>query len=123
MNAFEPKQYAASIRSKTLKVTTWRSTLRRQVVQHHRGFEGLILVRGQRNALTCGHFHQKAKAARACAEKQVRYLERQANEEQYHDGGVRPVDGGFQADCECGWQGKVWPTPEQAVDEQEAHAS
>lgn len=48
-------------------------------IQVHRGFYGVARVAGgERFGIRCGHFHQKAKAARECAERLARALIREA---------------------------------------------
>lgn len=58
------------------RVTTYRRESG-QVVQRHHGYYGAALVEGdgtKGQGTRCGHFHQKAKAARECAERLARKI-------------------------------------------------
>lgn len=74
-----PKDYGVTVQATVFVVNTMKGA------QHQRGFYGVVLhkVPGERLERTkCGHFHQKAGAARACATRTARVL---AREEQSND--------------------------------------
>ena len=60
--------FSAKAIQKNKKVTTVRGP------QTHRGWTGIVYVRGQRKPFLTGTFHQKQKAAVATAQKMGRWL-------------------------------------------------
>lgn len=61
--------------SYNLKVHTMKG------LQVHRGFRGLVMMPGDRTPHYCPHFHQKARAARRCAEAAARRMMKEQESE------------------------------------------